>query len=470
MSDENSAIKKLQSEFFSIENRSDITDDEKVTQIIKITSVVCAGLAIQPIPFADIFILTPIQGLMGSRIAAVRGIPISKNDSVETIKQILGTIGLGLGAQQLVIGAYKTFIPFAGGLFTIPLVFGLTYGIGRVMDQYLINKSKGRTLDRDELRRIFNQGKKEGKKEGKDHKKNKEEFKSPNEPITDSIKFVKTNFDDIIIVTSLQLIRDGEELSETDNVVLAAFQRYSNSTSSLEETTNYLKSMSDEQLGGVVANVKGILHEMEFVRIENTDGDSISAAMFPDTNHKGFDIVMSDEETGENWEIQLKTTNDSDYVEEWIEKYPDGEILVSKEIANELGIESSGLSNEELTIRVEEFVDQLVSGSSNSSLWGLIPTLSLLSIALSVIELHKRYSENKITYEEFKLMSMRITGIKIGKFTILVVALSIPGLNVVVGAALVSRLLYALISDGPIPPIVKVPDSLPKDIYNKSPS
>ena len=228
--------------------------------------------------------------------------------------------------------------------------------------------------------------------------------------------------------------------------------------------------MSDEQLGGVVANVKGILHEMEFVRIENTDGDSISAAMFPDTNHKGFDIVMSDEETGENWEIQLKTTNDSDYVEEWIEKYPDGEILVSKEIANELGVESSGLSNEELTIRVEEFVDQLVSGGSNSSLWVLIPTLSLLSIALSVIELHKRYSENEITYEEFKLMSMRITGIKIGKFTILVVALSIPGLNVVVGAALVSRLLYALISAGPIPPIVKVPDSLPKDIYNKSPS
>lgn len=470
MSNKDAILKKLQSEFFSIENRSDITDDEKVTQIIKITSVVCASLAIQPIPFADIFVLTPIQGLMGSRIAAVRGIPISKNDSIETVKQILGTIGLGLTAQQLVIGGYKTFIPFAGGLFTIPIVFGLTYGIGRVMDQYLINKSKGRILNRDELRKIFKQGKKEGKKEGKQHKQDKEKFEFQNESIHESIKFLKTNFDDIIIVTSLQLIRDGEKLSETDNVVLAAFQRYSNSTSSLEETTNYLKSMSDEQLGGVVSNVKGILHEMEFVRIENTDGDSISAAMFPDTNHKGFDIVMSDEETGENWEIQLKTTNDSDYVEEWIEKYPDGEILVSKEIANELGIESSGLSNEELTIRVEEFVDQLVSGSSNSSLWGLIPTLSLLSIALSVIELHKRYSENKITYEEFKLMSMRITGIKIGKFTILVVALSIPGLNVVVGAALVSRLLYALISDGPIPPIVKVPDSLPKDIYNKSPS
>ena len=40
--------------------------------------------------------------------------------------------------------------------------------------------------------------------------------------------------------------------------------------------------------------------------------------MFPDTNHKGFDIVMSDEETGENWEL-IKNYKRSDYVEEWIE-------------------------------------------------------------------------------------------------------------------------------------------------------
>ena len=81
MPNKESALNKLRSEFFSIENRTDITDDEKVTQIIKITSVTCAALALQPIPFADTFILTPIQGYMGTRIAAVRGIPFSKNDA-----------------------------------------------------------------------------------------------------------------------------------------------------------------------------------------------------------------------------------------------------------------------------------------------------------------------------------------------------------------------------------------------------
>lgn len=465
MPNEESALNKLKSEFFSIENRTDITDDEKVTQIIKITSVTCAALALQPIPFADTFVLTPIQGYMGTRIAAVRGIPFSTNDATETIKQIVGTIGLGLLAQQLVIGGYKTVIPFAGGLFTIPIVFGLTYGIGRVMDQYLIKKSKGQILSKEELKKIFKKGKKEGKEEGEEHKKRTDSAKKH---MNKSFRFLKTNFDDITIITSLQLIRNGKKLSETDSIVLAAFQRYSNSTNNLEETVSYLQSMSDEQLVGVISNVKGILHEMEYVRLENTDGDSISAAMFPDTNHKGFDILMSDDSDGSSWEIQLKTTNDASYVQEWIDKYPDGEILVSNEIASELNIESSGISNEELTIRVESFVDKLISEDMSSSIWHLIPTLSLLSIASSVIELHKRFSNHEISLEEFKAMSVRITGIKIGKFSILITALSIPVLNIVVGTALIARVLYSLISDGPIAPIVKVPEYLPEEIYKKS--
>ena len=76
--------------------------------------------------------------------------------------------------------------------------------------------------------------------------------------------------------------------------------------------------------------------------------------------------------------------------------------------------------------------------------------------------------QSKISLEEFKAMSVRITGIKIGKFSILITALSIPVLNIVVGTALIARVLYSLISDGPIAPIVKVPEYLPEEIYKKS--
>ena len=158
----------LEEKYFKIEERSDLSEKEKVDRIIKITSAVCAGVAIQPIPFADIFVLTPIQAIMGSRIAKIRGVPVTENDIATYIKEIAGVIGLGLLAQQLVIGAYKTVLPFLGALTTIPLVWGLTYGIGRVMDAYVVSKREGQVLDPEEIKRIWKAARKEGEKENDD--------------------------------------------------------------------------------------------------------------------------------------------------------------------------------------------------------------------------------------------------------------------------------------------------------------
>ena len=65
---------KLQRHVTDIEKRSDLTDDQKVSHIIVIFSTVCSAVAVQPIPFADIFILTPLQAFMGTRISAIRGL------------------------------------------------------------------------------------------------------------------------------------------------------------------------------------------------------------------------------------------------------------------------------------------------------------------------------------------------------------------------------------------------------------
>ena len=278
--------------------------------------------------------------------------------------------------------------------------------------------------------------------------------------ISSTVKFLKTNFDELAIIVSLQAIRDGFESTEQDQAVLAAFRRYSGETQDIDSVRDYLNALSENQIAGVVSNVKGILHEMEFVSLENSDGDSVTATMFPETNHKGFDVVLNDYETGESWEIQLKTTDNTDYVKEWMDKYPDGEILVSEEIASELSLSSSGFSNEELTVRVKTFVDALISGGTNVSVWTLFPALSLLSISLVVIELHKRFRSGEITMEEFKSMSLRATGIKAGKFAILLAALNIPVVNVVVGAGLVAKIIYSLSRA-----LEKMPEKLKKTDY-----
>ena len=160
---------RLKSEIFEIEKRSDLTTEEKVSRITHITCATCAGVAVQPIPFADIFILTPIQAYMGSRIAAIRGVPVSESEASTIIKEILGVIGMGFMAQQIAIGIWKTLIPGAGGFMTIPIVYGLSYAIMRVMDAYFRAKAANRKLTPDEIKSIWKNAKAEGEKHGKAH-------------------------------------------------------------------------------------------------------------------------------------------------------------------------------------------------------------------------------------------------------------------------------------------------------------
>ncbi|MCP3032916.1 hypothetical protein LF817_16445 [Halobacillus sp. A1] len=154
---------QLAKEFLEIEKNNLLTSDEKVTKIITTTSILCAAVAIQPIPFADIFILTPIQAFMGHKIAQVRGINLKEESVKEVIKYIGGVIGGGFAAQQTAIGLYKIGLPGIGGLMTIPLVAGLTFGLGKAIDLYFIEKAKGREPSKSDIINAFKLGKKTGK-------------------------------------------------------------------------------------------------------------------------------------------------------------------------------------------------------------------------------------------------------------------------------------------------------------------
>lgn len=143
----------------------------EINNTIKKYSAICAALAIQPIPFADIFILTPTQILMGKKIADLRGYEIKENSIELILKEISGTIGMGIIAQQLVIGAYKTFLPFFGAVTTIPVVYGLTFGIGKAMDYYITAKINGKHINKSELEKIFKSSRVIGEREGKSKEK-----------------------------------------------------------------------------------------------------------------------------------------------------------------------------------------------------------------------------------------------------------------------------------------------------------
>lgn len=210
----------------------------------------------------------------------------------------------------------------------------------------------------------------------------------------------------------------------------------------IEALGEWLRSLSSDQIGGVVSNTKGVLHEMEFVRIENSDGDSVQAALFDDTNHRSVDVYLFDTETGARWEVQLKSTGDPFYVQSWIDAHPDGEILVTEEVSEAMGLRSSGFGNADLTARTEDVVDRLILASEGDAVWDYLPALSVASIAIVAGELVNRYRSGEIDYDQLKWMLAKATGLKVSKIALLTLAMSIPGLNVVTGALLAAHLIH----------------------------
>lgn len=161
------AKKKIEAEITNIESRTDLSDDQKRSRIIHIFSVTCAAVAVQPIPFADIFVLTPVQAYMGVRLSAIRGMPLSDAEATDLLKEIAGVVGLGMVAQQIALGLYKVGLPFLAGFTTIPLVYGLTYAIGRIIDFYLEKKSKKQTVSNVDLKSAWKKFREEGKQQAK---------------------------------------------------------------------------------------------------------------------------------------------------------------------------------------------------------------------------------------------------------------------------------------------------------------
>ena len=155
--------------------------------------------------------------------------------------------------------------------------------------------------------------------------------------------------------------------------------------------------MMKNQIPGLVNNVKGILFELEFVEIENNDGDSIFAYQFEQTNYPTYDIQLIDEQTGAIEEIQLKATSSASYVKNWMDEHGEN-IVVTDEVAEELGLDVVGINNEELEVRVEDFIDKMKDVDENS-ITPMLGNIGTISLAISLVFLVKKWMSGEIKRE-----------------------------------------------------------------------
>lgn len=254
------------------------------------------------------------------------------------------------------------------------------------------------------------------------------------------INYKNFNFDNTLILATIAKVayENNPSFSDDEELILHSIKRANQEFSNLStsEIGTILSHYDEDQMLGFANNVKGILHELQFIEIENEDGDNFTASIFPDTNHKGTDVMLTDEETGDIIEVQLKATENSSYINEWFEEYPEGEILVTEEIADKMNLNSSGISNEKLTVETEEFVNKIIESSDEDEFWEYLPFLPTISIAIAGFALFLRYRKSEIDFKTFKNKFIKLTGIKIAKFSIIAALMAIPGLNVITGATM----------------------------------
>ena len=434
-------------------NSSNIPPEKKVDKLLIFFSSVCAATAVQPIPFADIFILTPIQLYMGTLIAEARGYKFSMS---EIYKEILGVLGLSFLAQQTAIGLYKLGLPFIGGFMTIPLVFVLTYAIGKVMDFYFVSKTQGKTLTKEDLKNFFKQARKDAKKNfSKDEiKKKTQEAKEQMANYKPSAKeFVQKNIDELAVISVISKLRGGEKLlTEEDNVILEAMIRSSKKITDLDSAIEFAKTTAakgTDSLMGAANNIKGIAHELIYVKTENADGDTVFAFMPEDTNNPQFDVLTINTATGEQQWEQLKTTLNEEHIYNWIEKYPgsEGSLKVNVEMAEKLGLPSTGIVDKELSVSVNNLLDKLIE-MDESQLTNIFETsvpLTIIASSFAVYGLFKKYQKKEISKKKFIFLSAKITGLKAAKILILLSLLALPVVGQIVGVYLISKLMLAAI-------------------------
>ncbi|MCJ8010071.1 GTPase family protein [Lederbergia wuyishanensis] len=133
---------------------------KKVAQKIILTmSGIASIVALEPIPFADMPILTALQALMVMAIAYIAGREISRKTAAEFIGAVGANLGLAFAVREGVRSVVK-LIPAAGNVISSAVAGAVTFGIGKAGIVYFIDGN-----DIKKAKKAFQTGKEQYKKD-----------------------------------------------------------------------------------------------------------------------------------------------------------------------------------------------------------------------------------------------------------------------------------------------------------------
>lgn len=276
---------KLQVITDSIIQDPSINKETKVQMVIHMTSLVCAIVAAQPIPFADIFVLTPIQLIMTTALNKILGNPFKESEKEEILTSLLGVIGWGALAQHLILGLYKTGLLFISGVTTIPIVYGVTFALGTCVKIKIEAKNNDKEIKDAEMKKIFNDARDAAKKEQKKMSmkdvtkqlsqlsKTANEYNEYKESLLAIDKEIRNKYkDDILMQTDI-----NTDILEKKQVIKQRIEKYDNI-----EVNDYILNLMTvldskvfiEVMEPVLSDINFNMQEMDFMSCKSfSNGD-----------------------------------------------------------------------------------------------------------------------------------------------------------------------------------------------------
>lgn len=194
----------------------------------------------------------------------------------------------------------------------------------------------------------------------------------------------------VALAVTFQRLSLGEldGFSAGQELVLQALRRSNSSlrTASDAELGEYVRELDQDQLRGVVSNVKGIYHELLVRRAENIDGDGTTAELFEALNHPGADLEFI-VDGGPVRAVQLKAVQSPDAIAEHFARYPDIDVMATAEVFTTLGdafsgrVTESGFENGAITRETEDVI-ALLGGAAGDVVRDGVVTSTLVAGAL----------------------------------------------------------------------------------------
>ncbi|UBV41687.1 DUF697 domain-containing protein [Deinococcus taeanensis] len=141
-----------------------LSPEENVEEVIKSAALLSGAISVEPIPFADILLITPVQAKMVLHIGKIYGHDISSERALEIARELGVTVAYGVAARQVMRGLAKLALPLIGGLITAPAVYGWTFALGRLAQNHFERRAQGLPSSRQQQVQVVQEAKKDARR------------------------------------------------------------------------------------------------------------------------------------------------------------------------------------------------------------------------------------------------------------------------------------------------------------------